>query len=156
MSRFQIIRRTIEAAITFSKVVREIQAVLPPESRERGHEILNETAAKPLFEVVHEESKYFPIDFHYTSLTITMFIKDEESDDELIKCVRSGELEKKLNEIISKLTTDIKIENLRLQEKEVIETSESFEELETKAQNAAYFNPLIVPPSPLKVSCKSL
>ena len=150
MSRLQIFQRSVEAAITLIDAVQK----LPPETRERGREILNETAARPLFDGLHEESKYFPCDFQYTSLTITMLIKDQEADNELMERFRSGKLEEELNGIIFQHRTGTKLEDLRIREKKAIKTFESFEELEKKAQNAAYFKPIIIPPSPLKVSRK--
>ena len=128
---------------------------LPDKQKEEIKIFLKDTAAKPLFlDGYHKPSKYFPSNFFFESLTATMLIKDEEADNELMKSVSSGELKDKLNEIISKLKPEIKIENLSLQEKEVIETNESFEKLEKKAQEAARTNPIIVPPNPLKVSCR--
>ena len=105
-SKYQLFRRITEFIIvdaTLDAIVKNVLALLSSERREKGRKILNKTAAKPLFEGVHGESKYFPNDFQYTFLTITMLIKDEEADNELMKRVHSGELEKKLKEIISKL-----------------------------------------------------
>ena len=90
MSQFQIIRKTVQAAITFHKVVQEVRAVLPPEAKKKGHEVLNETTAKPLFGSLYEESKYFPIDIQNTSLTITMLIKDQEADNEVMERFHLG------------------------------------------------------------------
>ena len=145
----QFLRRCINGAVNSAATAAIKQAY----KSEVGRQILNEIASRPLFDGFLEENHYFPIDFQYNSLTITMLIKDEESDAKLMELVKSGELEKKLNKIISKLTTGIKIENLRILEKEVIKMFESFEELQKKAKDAAYSNPIIVPPSPLKVSC---
>ena len=156
MSQFRFIQRTVQAAITFHKVVQAVQAVLPPEVKKKEHEVLNKTAAKPLFDGFHEESKYFPVDFQNTSLTITMLIKDQEADNEIMERFRSGKLEEELNNIISQHKAEIKVKNLKIGKKKVIKTSKSFEKLEKEAQYTAYSNPIIASLSPLKVSWKGL
>ena len=144
-------REILKRHMTFERVIFGYQ-MTPQEYRERFCQLFNETMAIPLFNNFHKESKYIPIDMHQTSLTITMLIKDEEADDELMERVCSGELEKELNETISKHTKGIKIESITTSDKEYIESEEEFEEIEKKARDAAYSNPLIVPPSPAKVS----
>ena len=84
-----------------------------------------------------------------------MVIKDEEADNELMKSVSSGELKETLNEIISKLKPEIKIENLRLQEKEVVETYESFEMLEKKSSRSSMYQPYYCTPKSSKSKLQS-
>ena len=153
---FQRIAKSVIVDAAIDITVQSVPALIPSEWEEKGRKILNKTTAKPLFEGVYKESKYFPIDFQYTSLTITMLIKDEKADRELMKLVDSGDLEKKLNEIISKFKTGIKIIKLNFQEREDIEYSKSFEELEKKALATAHEDPIIKKPSPLKVSSQGL